>query len=178
MYDEKDTHVDKYIPRGGLPEGMDEAKDQHERMKAIVAHLKSNPHIAYDEEYAMTMMNEMFYDILPRLVSQLMFPLTEWTEADQEDEAKYFVDMMLEEELNEKSFEMVQEAYEPTFGFRFPLCREHLFEVFSDWFVKFVVFEIPVVVTNITRREIINLGDPIENAIWKYMDDHPPNNQD
>lgn len=175
MYEEKDRHAAKKPAHPCLPKDMLGAKEQHERMKAIVAHLKANPHIAYDEEYAMTMMNEMFYDTLPSLVSKLMFPLSEWTADDQEDEAKYFVDKMLEDELNERSFEMVQEAYEPSCGFKFPVCRENLFEVFSEWFVKFIALELRTLVPNMTRKEIINLGDPIQNAIWKYMDDHPPN---
>lgn len=138
----------------------------------------AQPHITYDEEYAMSMMNDMFYDILPRLVSELLFPLTKWTKADQEDEAKFFVDSMLEEELNERSFEMVQEAYEPEFGVEVVLCEQNLFSVFSDWFMKLIVDELPDIAHKMTNQEIMDLGDPFEDAVWDYIEDHPPKDRD
>lgn len=178
MFDREDRHEAKSSIDGWSPDVMVSVQEQHERMKAIVAHLKAYPHIAYDEEYAMTMMNDMFYDILPRLVSELLFPLTEWTEAEQEDEAKALVDAMLEEELNERSFDMVQEAYEPSFGFKFPLFERNLFQVFSDWYLKFLRHELPFVMPNMTKKEIFDLGQPFEDAVWRYIDDHPPKDRD
>lgn len=172
MYDQDCDHYAKVTVLGWTPAEM--MQEQYELRKILLAHIKAKAHVAYDEEYALQMMNEMFYDILPRLVSQLLFPLTEWTEADQEDEAKAFVDSMLEEELNERSFEMVQEAYKPSFRVKFPLCRENLFEVFSDWYLKLLAYELPFVMPDMTKKEILNLSEPFEDAIWKYMDDHPP----
>lgn len=137
-----------------------------------------NEDITYDEEYAMNMMNDMFYDILPRLVSELLFPLPEWTEAVQEDEAKILVDSMLEDELNERSFEMVQEAYEPISGVEFALCEQTLFNVFSDWFGKIIVDELPDLAHKMTNAEIMDLHEPFEDAVWKYIDDHPPKDRD
>lgn len=178
MHDREDRHEVKISIYGCRSNVMVSVQEQHERKKAIVAHLKAHPHIAYDEEYALTMMNDMFYDILPRLVSEVLFPLTEWTEAEQEDEAKALVDSMLEEELNERSFEMVQEAYEPSFGFKFPLCERNLFQVFSDWYLKFLRHELPFVIPNMTKKELRDLSDPHEDAVWKYIDDHPPKDRD
>lgn len=172
MYDQDCDHYAKVTVLGWTPAEM--MQEQYELRKILLAHIKAKAHVAYDEEYALQMMNDMFYDILPRLVSQLLFPLTEWTEADQEDEAKAFVDSMLEEELNERSFEMVQEAYKPSFRVKFPLCRENLFEVFSDWYLKLLAYELPFVMPDMTKKEILNLSEPFEDAIWKYMDDHPP----
>lgn len=137
-----------------------------------------DPDITYDEEYAMNMMNDMFYDILPRLVSELLFPLPKWTEAEQEDEAKVLVDSMLEDELNERSFEMVQEAYEPISGVEFALCEQTLFNVFSDWFGKIIVDELPDLAHKMTNAEIMDLHEPFEDAVWKYIDDHPPKDLD
>ncbi|KKY35891.1 hypothetical protein UCDDA912_g04164 [Diaporthe ampelina] len=150
---------------------------QYERRRALLAALKAKPHVTYDEEYAMNMMDEMFYEILPRLASELLFPTPKCKLADQEDEAKCFVDSMLEDELNEKSFDLVQEAYEPRFGVKFRLWREHLFDIFSDWYLKILSPALPDLVHNMTLDEIKDLSEILWDNIWKYMDDHPPRNK-
>ena len=176
MCDEDDAHYTKTIVywHPGLMMTMGH---QYERRRALLAALKAKPHVTYDEEYAMNMMDEMFYEILPRLASELLFPTPKCKLADQEDEAKCFVDSMLEDELNEKSFDLVQEAYEPRFGVKFRLWREHLFDIFSDWYLKILSPALPDLVHNMTLDEIKDLSEILWDNIWKYMDDHPPRNK-
>lgn len=178
-HDRKDCHSHKLIAEGRLPEDIWKVKQQHKRMKAIVAELRANPFILYDQEYAEDMMDEMYYRTLPRLASEILFPLPRWNEADQEDEAKAFVDSMMEEELNEDSFDMVQKAYLPTREHRMlnmtvHMCREDLFDVFTRWFEDLIVDALPDLVHHMTDDEIIPLGELFEEAVATYFEDHPP----
>lgn len=178
-HDREDCHSHKLIAEGRLPLDIWKVKQQHKRMKAIVAELRANPFIMYDEEYAEAMMDEMYYRTLPRLASEILFPLPRWNEADQEDEAKAFVDSMMESELNEPSFDMVQRAYVPTREHRqlnmtVRKCREDLFDVFTRWFEDLIVDEIPDLIHHMTDDEIIPLGELFEEAVAQYFEDHPP----
>lgn len=178
-HDRKDCHSNKLIAEGRLPLDIWKVKQQHKRMKAIVAELRANPFIVYDQEYAETMMDEMYYKTLPRLASEILFPLPRWNEADQEDEAKALVDSMMEEELNEPSFDMVQKAYLPTREHRklnmtVRKCREDLFDVFTTWFEDLMVDELPDLIHHMTHEEITALGEPFEEAVAQYFADHPP----
>lgn len=145
------------------------------RLKMVVAHIKAHPNTTYDEKYAMDMMNDMFYEVLPRVISDFLFREPEWNETDREEEAKFLLDSMMEDELNEDSFDMVAGAYEPRFGHKFALCRENLFELFfSDWFLKFISVKLPNLAFAMEKRAINALRNPVEDAIWKYFAGHPP----
>lgn len=174
MYDEEDRHIAKISIYGWLPPAMEAAKEQHERKKAVVAHLNDDPQNGYSEEYGLAMMEHMFYHELGSVMVRVLYPPSDWTEEEREDEAKCFVDSLLEEELNEKSFEMVLEAYEPRFGIKFPICREELIHVFKKWFRTHIRPELPYISYKLEKKERIALVKPFEDAIEKYVDDHPP----
>lgn len=169
MYDEDDAHYSKTVI-GWHPCRMMTVGHQY----ALLAQFKANPHVTYDEDYAVNMMNDMFYEIVPRIASELLFPTPQWQLAEQEDEARCLVDSMLEEELNEKSFDMVQEAYEPRFGVKFELWRNHLFDVFSDWYLQVLSPALPDLVHKMNIDDIKDLSEIFWDNVWKYMDDHPP----
>lgn len=174
MYDEEDRHTAKISIYGWLPPAMEAVKQQHERKKAVVAHLNDDPQNGYSEEYGLAMMEHMFYHELGSVMVRVLYPPSDWTEEEREDEAKCFVDSLLEEELNEKSFEMVLEAYEPRFGIKFPICREELIHVFKKWFRTHIRPELPYISYKLEKKERIALVKPFEDAIEKYVDDHPP----
>lgn len=170
-HDADDAHNNKTKLYGTRPERMQQRGFKCVTMKQLKLEGRT-----YNEEYGLEMMNEIFYHTFPRLVSQLQFPEGEWTKAEQEDEAEVFVESMLEEELNERSFQAVQEAFMPEFGTNFPKSRNTLFDVFSEWYVKFMHYELAFLCPNMNRKEIMNIGDALEDAFWKYMDEHPPKN--
>lgn len=174
MYDEEDRHTAKISIYGWLPPAMEAVKEQHERKKAVVAHLNDDPQNGYSEEYGLTMMEHMFYHELPSVMVRVLYPPSDWTEEEREDEEKVFVDSLLEEELNEKSFEMVLEAYEPRFGMKFPICRETLTHVFKKWFRTHIRPELPYISYKLKKEERAALVKPFEAAIERYVDDHPP----
>lgn len=174
MYDEEDRHTAKISIYGWLPPAMEAIKEQHERKRAVVAHLNDDPQNGYSEEYGLTMMENMFYHELPRVLVKILYPPSDWTDEEREDEEKAFADSMLEEELNEKSFEMVLEAYEPRFGMKFPICRETLTRVFQKWFRTHIRVELPYLSYKLEKKERCALVKPFEAAIERYIDDHPP----
>lgn len=139
-----------------------------------VGYLKTYEGVPYDEAYALEMMDKMFYTIVPGLAAELMFPSPQYSEANQEDEAKYLVDSMMENELNETSFELVQQAYEG----KDTLCRDRLYHVFDDWFVDFMAYELPDLFYDMNEEEVFELTSAVKDAFDEYMDDHPPRASD
>lgn len=140
----------------------------------VMAELKADPPVLYSKGYAMQMMYDMFHTILPRVASEVMYPVPHWTLHDQEDEAQSLSDEMVVEELYERGYEMVEEAYEPTFDLEFPLSRWTIFELFSDWFVDYIAIELPDLPHRVEPEEIKALGKAFLPEIYNYMDDHPP----
>jgi hypothetical protein len=143
-----------------------------------VAHPQAHQHVAYDKAYALEMMERMFSHTLPTLASELKFPTEKmvtkdhptFTKAHQEDEAKYLLDQMLENELNEMSFEDVQEAYKT----RDTLCHDRLYDLFDDWFTGTMSQLLPGLFYDLDEDDLFDLGDALKDAVMDYMSDHPP----
>lgn len=144
----------------------------------VVAELKANPAVLYSKEYAMEMMYNMFHTILPRVASEVMYPVPLYTQRYQDKQAQALMDAMTVEELYEKSYEMVEEMFEPTFDLEFPASRWNMFYLFSDWFVDYIAIELPDLPHRMEPDEIKELGKAFLPEIYNYMDAHPPEDRD
>lgn len=161
-----------YDPRPMTPEEKDAL--WKEWAWDVVAELKANPAVLYSKAYAMEMMYNMFHTILPRVASEVMYPVPLYTQRYQDKQAQALMDAMTVEELYEKSYEMVEEMFEPTFDLEFPASRWNMFYLFSDWFVDYIAIELPDLPHKMEPDEITELGKAFLPEIYNYMDTHPP----
>lgn len=127
--------------------------------------------VLYHYGYANGMMDQMYYYTLPRLAVEFDSRDKPWyTEDRREDDMFDLKANMYRNELNDTSFNTVDEAYLE----RPILDRVQLFDLFDDWWTEDMNHHLSRIFRDWDEDALVEFGNILRSAFYAYMDNHPP----
>lgn len=127
--------------------------------------------VLYHYGYANGMMDQMYYYTLPRLAVEFDSRDKPWyTEDRREDDMFDLKANMDRNELNDTSFNTVDEAYLE----RPILDRVQLFDLFDDWWTEDMNDHLSRIFRDWDEDALVEFGNILRSAFYAYMDNHPP----
>ncbi|ROW15309.1 hypothetical protein VPNG_03067 [Cytospora leucostoma] len=124
----------------------------------------------YDVEYGQALMDHFIRHRLPEVAVRVMFPEARYNDNVRADEAQRFASWLDGLGLREAGRDLIEQAFED----QEEMSAEELIDLFWDWYEEQIGATLDTYEVSLVEEDITTLDEDLEEALWDYIEEHPP----